>query len=132
MPGQKQSFFSVVGTLMSVDLDATWRKLPRELATSIAEGRDPSILEGAPSHGQGYDFDPEYSHVIPAIIKKFVDAKQRGASKIIAWGTGNATREFLYVEGAAEGIVLAGERYNKPDRVNLSAGQEIKIKDLVY
>ena len=70
--------------------------------------------------------------MIPAIIKKFVDAKHWGNEKIVAWGTGEATREFLYVEDAAEGIVLATERYNKPDPVNLGAGQEMKVKDLVY
>jgi len=78
------------------------------------------------------NFDPEYSHVIPAIIKKFVDAKHQGDKKIVAWGTGEATREFLYVEDAAEGIVLATERYNKSDPVNLGAGEEIKVRDLVY
>ena len=83
-------------------------------------------------YGPGDNFDPEFSHVIPAIIKKFVDAKDRGDEKIIAWGTGEATREFLYVEDAAEGIVLATERYDKPNPVNLGAGQEIKVKDLVY
>ena len=83
-------------------------------------------------YGPGDNFDPEYSHVIPAIIKKFVDAKRRGDKKIVAWGTGEATREFLYVEDAAEGIVLATERYNKPAPVNLGAGKEIKVKDLVY
>ena len=82
-------------------------------------------------YGPGDNFNPEFSHVIPAIIKKFVDAKRSGAEKVVAWGTGEATREFLYVEDAAEGIVLATERYNKPDPVNLGAGQEIKIKDLV-
>jgi len=83
-------------------------------------------------YGPGDNFDPEYSHVIPAIIKKFVDAKRRGDKKIVAWGTGEVTREFLYVEDAAEGIVLATERYNKSDPVNLGAGEEIKIRDLVY
>ena len=83
-------------------------------------------------YGPGDNFDLEYSHVIPAIIKKFVDAKQRGDEKVVAWGTGEATREFLYVEDAAEGIVLAAERYNKPAPVNLGAGQEVKVKDLVY
>ena len=78
------------------------------------------------------NFDPEYSHVIPAIIKKFVDAKIEGKDTVTAWGTGEASREFLYVEDAAEGIVLATERYNKPEPVNLGAGEEIKIKDLVY
>jgi len=83
-------------------------------------------------YGPGDNFDPEYSHVIPAIIKKFVDAKHRGNKKTVAWGTGEVTREFLYVEDAAEGIVLATEHYNKPAPVNLGVGQEIKVKDLVY
>jgi len=83
-------------------------------------------------YGPRDNFDPEYSHVIPAIIKKCVDAKRRGDKKIVAWGTGEVSREFLYVEDAAEGIVLATERYNKPDPVNLGSGEEIKIKDLVY
>jgi len=83
-------------------------------------------------YGPGDNFDPEYSHVIPAIIKKLVDAKRRGDKKIVAWGMGEVTREFLYVEDAAEGIVLATERYNKPEPVNLGSGEEIKIRDLVY
>lgn len=82
-------------------------------------------------YGPRDNFDPEYSHVIPAIIKKCVDAKRRGDKKIVAWGTGEASREFLYVEDAAEGILLATEWYNKPDPVNLGSGEEIKIKDLV-
>ena len=82
-------------------------------------------------YGPGDNFDPEYSHVIPAIIKKFVDAKRTGAREVTAWGTGNPTREFLYVEDAAEGIVLAAERYDKPEPVNLGAGYEISIRDLV-
>lgn len=83
-------------------------------------------------YGPRDNFDPEYSHVIPAIIKKFVDAKREGKEKIVAWGTGEVSREFLYVEDAAEGILLAAERYNKPDPINLGSGEEIKIKDLVY
>lgn len=83
-------------------------------------------------YGPGDNFDPEYSHVIPALIKKFVDAKHKGEKKIVAWGTGEVSREFLYVEDAAEGIILATEHYNKLDPVNLGAGQEIKVKDLVY
>ncbi len=96
-------------------------------------------------YGPGDNFDPEYSHVIPAIIKKFVDAKREHKEKIIAWGAGEVSREFLYVEDAAEGIVLATEKYDKPDPVNLGSahgiekeenipraeGAEIKIKDLV-
>ena len=81
-------------------------------------------------YGPGDNFNPEYSHVIPALIRKVFDAKAKGEKKIVAWGSGRATREFLYVEDAAEGIVLATEKYNKPDPVNLGAGFEISIKDL--
>lgn len=82
-------------------------------------------------YGPRDNFDPEYSHVIPAIIRKCVDARRRGERRIVAWGTGEASREFLYVEDAAEGILLATEHYNKPDPVNLGSGEEIKIRDLV-
>jgi GDP-L-fucose synthase len=82
-------------------------------------------------YGPGDNFDPASSHVIPAIIRKCVEARDRGDKEMIAWGSGQATREFLYVEDAAEGIVLATERYNKPDPVNLGAGEEIRIRDLV-
>jgi GDP-L-fucose synthase len=82
-------------------------------------------------YGPGDNFDPESSHVIPALIKKVFDAKKSGAGSITAWGTGKATREFLYVKDAAEGIVLAAERYNKPDPVNLGSGMEISIKELI-
>ena len=78
-------------------------------------------------YGPGDNFNPSSSHVIPALIKKCVDAKE----KITVWGTGKASREFLYVEDAAEGIILAAEKYNKSEPVNLGAGFEITIKDLV-
>ena len=81
-------------------------------------------------YGPRDHFDPRSSHVIPALIKKCVDARERGAPFIECWGTGNPTREFLYVEDAAAGILLAAERYNKPDPVNLGSGKEISIKDL--
>jgi len=81
-------------------------------------------------YGPGDNFNPEYSHVIPALIRKVFDAKAKGEKKIVAWGSGRATREFLYVEDAAEGIVLATEKYDKPEPVNLGAGFEISIKDL--
>ena len=81
-------------------------------------------------YGPGDNFDPEYSHVIPALIKKAFDAKEQGERSITAWGTGQASREFLYVEDAAEGIVLATEKYDKPDPVNLGAGFEITIREL--
>ena len=82
-------------------------------------------------YGPGDNFDPEYSHVIPALIKKALEAKAKGEKYITVWGTGKATREFLYVEDAAEGIVLAAEKYNKPEPVNLGAGFEISINNLV-
>ena len=82
-------------------------------------------------YGPEDSFDPESSHVIPALIKKCVDATQEGRDQIIVWGTGKPTREFLYVEDAAEGIVLATESYNKSAPINLGAGFEISIKDLV-
>lgn len=82
-------------------------------------------------YGPGDNFDLETSHVIPALIKKCVDAVNTGASEITVWGTGKATREFLYVEDAAEAIVMASEKYNKSDPVNIGAGFEISISDLV-
>jgi len=83
-------------------------------------------------YGPGDNFDPASSHVIPALIKKCMDAINAGEPSITVWGTGRATREFLFVEDAAEGIVLAAERYEKADPVNLGAGFEISIKDLVH
>lgn len=82
-------------------------------------------------YGPRDDFDPETSHVIPAIIKKCVDAREAGEDTITAWGTGEPTREFLYVEDAAEGVVDALERYDDPEPVNLGTGEEISIRDLV-
>ena len=82
-------------------------------------------------YGPRDNFNPESSHVIPALIKKFVEAVRENKPFVEVWGTGNASREFLYVEDAARAIILATERYNKTDPVNLGAGQEISIKDLV-
>ena len=82
-------------------------------------------------YGPGDNFNPESSHVIPALIKKCLDAIKENRSEIVVWGTGNASREFLYAEDAAEGILLATEKYNKPEPINLGAGFEISIKDLV-
>ena len=82
-------------------------------------------------YGPGDNFDPRSSHVIPALIRKFAEAKEKGSKKIEVWGTGNASREFLYVADAAAGICLAAEKYNGPEPVNLGAGFEIKIRDLV-
>jgi GDP-L-fucose synthase len=83
-------------------------------------------------YGPGDNFDPKSSHVIPALIKKFYEAKKNNYNEVIVWGTGKASREFLYVKDCARAIVLATERYNKPDPVNVGAGFEITIKDLAY
>jgi GDP-L-fucose synthase len=82
-------------------------------------------------YGPGDNFDLESSHVIPALIRKFTEAVRDNRREVEVWGTGEVSREFLYVEDAAEAIVLATERYNKPEPVNIGAGFEIKIKDLV-
>jgi GDP-L-fucose synthase len=82
-------------------------------------------------YGPGDNFDPASSHVIPALIKKCVDARDRGDDHIDVWGTGAATREFLYVDDAAEGIVLAAERYDGAEPVNLGVGREISLRELV-
>jgi len=82
-------------------------------------------------YGPRDNFDPESSHVIPALIKKMVDAKLEGKKEVAVWGTGKVSREFLYVEDAAEGILLATENYDKSAPVNLGAGKEIKIEELV-
>jgi len=81
-------------------------------------------------YGPRDNFDLEASHVIPALIRKFVEAKDRGEKVVTVWGTGQPTREFLYVEDAAAGILLGAERYNAGDPVNLGSGTEIKIRDL--
>jgi GDP-L-fucose synthase len=82
-------------------------------------------------YGPRDNFDPASSHVIPALIRKCVEAKEQGAPSITVWGDGSPTREFLYVEDAAEGILLAAEKYNAPEPVNLGSAHEISIRDLV-
>lgn len=82
-------------------------------------------------YGPKDNFNPDSSHVIPALIKKVADAKKENKDFIEVWGTGKATREFLYVEDAAEGIVLAAEKYEKSDPVNIGSEMEISIKDLI-
>ena len=82
-------------------------------------------------YGPGDNFDPRSSHVIPALILKCLNALETGADSIEVWGDGSATREFLYVEDAAEAILLAAERYNSSEPVNLGSGEEISIKELV-
>ena len=83
-------------------------------------------------YGVRDDFNPNSSHVIPALIKKFVEAKENSLDEVVLWGTGSASREFLYVDDASEGIILATKHYDKPDPVNLGVGSEIKIKDLAF
>ena len=83
-------------------------------------------------YGPGDNFDPRSSHVIPALIRKCVDAVEGGHQRIEVWGDGTPTREFLYVDDAAEGILLAAERYDSSDPVNLGSGIEISIADLVH
>jgi len=82
-------------------------------------------------YGPGDNFNPQSSHVIPALIRKCVEAIDQGKEEIVVWGDGSPTREFLYVEDAAEGILLAAEKYNGPEPVNLGSGYEISIKDLI-
>ncbi len=83
-------------------------------------------------YGPGDNFDPRSSHVIPALIRKIQEAKAQNASSISVWGTGQSTREFLYVADAAKGIVDASERYDAAEPVNLGVGNEISIQDLVH
>jgi len=81
-------------------------------------------------YGPGDNFDPKSSHVIPALIRKCIEAEEEGREEVVVWGDGTPTREFLYVEDAAEGILLASEKYNRSDPVNLGSGFEISIRDL--
>jgi len=81
-------------------------------------------------YGPRDNFNPKSSHVIRALIRKFMEAKEEGKGEVVCWGTGKPTRGFLYVEDAAEGILLATEKYNKSAPVNLSTDLEISIKDL--
>ncbi len=82
-------------------------------------------------YGPGDTFDPERSHVVSALVKKFYDAKKEGRDFVEIWGTGKASREFLYVEDGAEAIILATEKYDKSDPVNIGVGKEMTIKELV-
>ncbi len=81
-------------------------------------------------YGPRDHFDPQISHVIPALIKKCVDARESRLPEIVVWGDGTATREFLYVEDAADGIIMAAERYSGPDPINLGSSSEISIREL--
>jgi GDP-L-fucose synthase len=89
------------------------------------------FLLAANLYGPGDNFDPESSHVIPALIRKCIEARESGASFIEAWGTGNASREFLYVSDCADGILRAAAEYNETAPINLGSGSEIKISELL-
>ncbi|MEZ6190186.1 MAG: GDP-L-fucose synthase [Phycisphaerales bacterium] len=94
-------------------------------------GLDSAVVVPVNLYGPHDNFDPHSSHVIPALIRKCIEARDAGADHISCWGTGSASREFLYVEDAAEGIVTATEKLDTPDPINLGTNMEIKIKDLV-
>lgn len=81
--------------------------------------------------GPGDNYHPASSHVIPALIRKCIEAQRQGLSEIVVWGTGQASREFLYVQDCADGLILAAEHYDRPEPVNLGANREISIRDLV-
>jgi len=93
-------------------------------------GLDAVYLLPVNLYGPRDNFDLETSHVIPALIRKMVEAKERGESEIVLWGDGTPTREFLYVDDCAEGIVLAAKRYDGAEPVNLGTGEELSIRDL--
>ncbi len=81
-------------------------------------------------YGPGDNFDLHSSHVIPALIRKCLEAREAGLSEVVVWGDGSPSREFIYAEDAAEGILLAAEKYNGSEPVNIGSGFEIRIKDL--
>ncbi len=95
-------------------------------------GLDAIYLLPVNLYGPRDNFDPRSSHVIPALIRKCVEARDGGQKEIVAWGTGSASREFLYVEDCAEGLVLAMEKYDSPEPLNLGNGREITIRDLTH
>ena len=94
-------------------------------------GMNAIVLLPVNLYGPGDNFDLESSHVIPALIRKCVEAVEQNRSEIVCWGDGSATREFLYVDDCAEGIMRATELYDKPDPVNLGSGHEISIREIV-
>ena len=99
-------------------------------ANRAQHGQNAIYLLPVNLYGPGDKFHPSVSHVIPALIKKCVDAREAGENSVTVWGTGNATREFLYVDDAAEAFVLAVERYDGAEPVNIGSGREISIKEL--
>jgi GDP-L-fucose synthase len=106
-------------------------QLVQAQANRAQHGQNVVYLMPTNLYGPGDKFHPGVSHVIPALIKKCVDAVETGSDHIEVWGTGSASREFLYVDDAAEGLVLAAERYDGPEPVNLGTDEELPIRDLV-
>ena len=108
------------------------KKMLSVQAAAYAQEFNFNAINPIPSnlYGPEDNFDLETSHVIPAMIRKFVEAQERHHESVALWGTGSPSRDFLYVEDAAEGILLAAERYDQPDPVNLGSGREISIRDL--
>lgn len=99
-------------------------------ANRVQYGQNAIYLLPTNLYGPGDKFNPEVSHVIPALIKKFVEATEQGRARVEVWGTGKATREFLYVDDAAEGILLGSESYDGAAPVNLGSGREVPIREL--
>jgi GDP-L-fucose synthase len=99
-------------------------------ANRMQYGQDVVYVMPTNLYGPGDKFHPAVSHVIPALVKKFVEARERDEAEVVVWGTGTATREFLFVEDAARGIALAAERYDAGEPMNLGSGEEIPIKEL--
>jgi GDP-L-fucose synthase len=81
-------------------------------------------------YGPADNFDPQSSHVVPALIRKFLEAKEEGSDRVVVWGTGRATRDFLYVGDCAQAVALAAEKYDKPEPVNIGTGREVTIREL--
>ena len=104
--------------------------LVQSMAYRQQYGFNSIFLLPANLYGPGDNFDPDSSHVIPALIRRVIEAREQGQKELVVWGTGNPTREFLYVTDAAEGILLATRGYNESEPVNLGVGSEISIRDL--
>ena len=121
-PEETNAPYGIAKKAMFVMLDAYKREY----------GLDSAVVVPVNLYGPGDNFDLHTSHVIPALIRKCVEARRRGDEAITCWGTGKASREFLYVDDAAEGVLLATERIDHPTPMNLGTGQEITIKDLVH
>ena len=120
-PEETKAFYSLAKKMMLVQSQAYRQQY----------GFNSIFLMPVNLYGPKDNFDPRSSHVFSALIKKVYDAKASGSDHINVWGSGKATREFLYVEDAAEGILLATEKYNKPDPINLGSGVETSISDIV-